>query len=634
MPNLTNVYDEKTSFRALHKYWYLLVLLSLLIASFVSGHIAVLTAFVFTFFVPGLIFYRFFKMEIHQLLAFIPIFSVLVSTQLVYYVSLLFGYSLVTIIGTFMVLLLVYGLVEWRKPATCALTSILKTVKCNKTILAILVLTFALSFAVLYRSVWFESDYGIVLTGSNWQDTPLHYEIIESINNGNFPPQMPYYSGEKMTYHYFVDFHTAILEKVYGFLPQFLPFLNAVFIAVFSMAVYSLARVNGKRAAAFSTIIAAFGWGFSYFGFFSALFTGSFNPVVNYAYQYNGLFGLPPIFDNLLQQRPLLIGLPAFILVLALLRDMDNKNKIVLAGIITGLVFPFHAVSFICCYVAYSASVLLNLRSFRKHYLYFLISVVIALPFILSGGASVPIVIAPLWYLIFMKENPVLYYFLNLGVPFIISVIFIKKVDGVFLKLVFLFLFLIPNLVSITPNPWDMYKFFIFAWIPLAVLSGAALSKIKKNVAFVLLLLSILTSTTVVLYNVGTNYTAASWDEYELGMWVRENTPERSVFLTYYSIHCPPVMIGGRLTVASYTNWAYGHGVPLDDIEARCADIDLAYTGSVDNLTQFVKAYNVTYIYVGMDELRNFPGCTDRFDVVDWLEPVYNGSLRIYEVVL
>jgi len=634
MPYMLNRFGKESFLRALGRYWFLVALSSLVLASFVSTPLALLSAFAFTFLVPGLVFHRFFKMETCQLLAFIPTFSVLVSTQLVYYTSLLFGYSSATIAGTFVVWLLFYGVVEWRKPATISLRSFIRTAKRNRAILVILVLTFALSFAVLYRSVWFESDNGIVLTGSNWQDTPLHYEIIESINSGNFPPQMPYYSGEKMTYHYFVDFHTAILEKVYGYLPQLLPFLNAVFIAVFALAIYSLARPNGKRAAAFSTIIATFGWGFSYFGFFSALANGTFNPAQNYAYQYNGLFGLPPIFDNLLQQRPLLIGLPAFVLVLALLRNMDNKQGVILAGIMTGFVFPFHAVSFICCYLAYFAFLLLNIRSFKTHYFCFLISAVVALPFLFSGSVSVPLVIAPLWYILFMKENPVLFYFLNLGVPFIVSLVFIKKVDGVFLKLVCLFLFLIPNLASITPNPWDMYKFFIFAWIPLAVLSGAALSKIKKSVAFVLLLLSILTSANVILYNLGTNYTAANWNEYELGMWVRENTLERSVFLTYYSIHCPPVMIGGRLTVASYVNWAYGHGVPWDDIKARCDDIDSAYTGNSDNLMQIVNLYNVTYIYVGADELRNFPGCAERFNVVEWLRPVYNGTLRIYEVVL
>ena len=193
-------------------------------------------------------------------------------------------------------------------------------------------------------------------------------------------------------------------------------------------------------------------------------------------------------------------------------------------------------------------------------------------------------------------------------------------------------LFLAPNLISITPNAWDMYKFFIFAWIPIAVLSGAALAKLRKSLALVLLLLSVLTTASVIAYNVGTSYQAASWDEYNVGMWVRNNTEEQSVFLTYYSIHSPPTMIGGRLRVASYVNWAYGHGVPLDDINKRFNDIDLAYTGSEEDLRQVVGTYNVTYIYVGNEELKEYPGCVTRFNSVEWLEPVYNESLRVYKV--
>ena len=631
MPLLENKSNKRMFFNGLKRYWLFAVMLLMLILSLISISAALLTAIAFTFLVPGLTFCRFFRLSALESIIFIPILSVLVSTQLVYYVSLILGYSQSTITMTFLLLAVVYGAVEWRKPTTCAFKDILEKGKRHGTILSILILVFVLSLAVLYRSVWFETSSGIVLTGSNWQDTPIHYEIIESINNGNFPPQMPYYSGEKMTYHYFVDFHTAILEKVYGFLPQLLPFLNAIFIAVFALSVYSLSRVNGKRAAAFSTILVTFGWGFSYFFLFSAIASNSFNPTQNYAYQYGGLFGLPPIFDNLLQQRPLLVGLPVFAFVLALLRDMGNKDRVILAGIITGLVFPFHAVSFICCYVAYFASTLLSSKMFKKHYLYFFVSAVLALPFILTGGASVPIILAPLWAVNFLKE-PIFFYFLNLGIPFILTLAFVKKVGGTFLKLVFLFLFLIPNLVSVTPNPWDMYKFFIFAWIPLAVLSGAALAKIKRSVAIGLLLLSILTSASVIIYNLGTNYAAANWNEFELGMWVRENTPQRSVFLTYYSIHCPPIMIGGRLAVASYINWAYGHGVPLNDIYKRFDDIDRAYTGSADDIQRVVKAYNVTYIYVGTDELRNYPGCTERFDSIEWLQPVYNGTLRIFKV--
>ncbi len=139
---------------------------------------------------------------------------------------------------------------------------------------------------------------------------------------------MPNFSGEPLTYHYFVDFHTAIIEKVYGYLPTLLPVLNAVFILVFALAIYALARIYGRKVAVIATVLGVFGWGLSYFGLFSALFNGQFDPTQNYIYQYSGTFGLPSIFDNLLQQRPMLVGLPAFALVLALLRNMDDKKRI------------------------------------------------------------------------------------------------------------------------------------------------------------------------------------------------------------------------------------------------------------------------------------------------------------------
>ncbi len=65
---------------------------------------------------------------------------------------------------------------------------------------------------------------------------------------------------------------------------------------------------------------------------------------------------------------------------------------------------------------------------------------------------------------------------------------------------------MIPLVLLITPNPWDMYKFFIFAWIPISVLAAVMLSKTPKIVIVTLVLLSILASASVVIYNFGTNY--------------------------------------------------------------------------------------------------------------------------------
>jgi uncharacterized membrane protein len=222
---------------------------------------------------------------------------------------------------------------------------------------------------------------------------------------------------------------------------------------------------------------------------------------------------------------------------------------------------------------------------------------------------------------------------LNLGIPFIIAIVSFVKPGHELLKGTFLFLFLIPNILLLTPNPWDMYKFFMFAWVPIAVLTGVVLAKTRRIVIVTLVLLCVLTSASVIVYNVGTNYTAANWNEYHLGLWVQNNTPERSVFLTYYSIHSPPAFIGGRLTVSAYLNWPYGWGIPLNDIYHRQNDIDRAYTGNVSDLQQVIKTYNISYVYVGSDELNNYPNCIAHFDSISWMKTVYTDqNLKIYQV--
>ncbi|MCW3996500.1 MAG: hypothetical protein NWE98_10195 [Candidatus Bathyarchaeota archaeon] len=503
----------------------------------------------------------------------------------------------------------------------------------KKTSLVVFAVFVLISLAVLFSTVWSSNRYGIILSGANMQDGPFHYEIIESINNGNFPPQTPNFVGEPLSYHYFVDFHTAIVEKVYGYLPRLLPFLNAAFIGVFALAIYALARPNGRRAAMVAVVVAVFGWGLNYVGFFSALLKGQ--PIASASYfQYQGTFGLPPIFDNLLNQRPMLVGLPAFALVLALLKNMDDKKRLILAGVITGLVYQFHNVAFFCCYVAYAVCLLLNMRKFRFSYIYFVAPTLLALPFILLGGASFTFKLSTDWFIQFV-QNPAVFFFLNLGVPFMLAIMSFFKLGSGYLKGTLMLLLIIPNIFVFTPNVWDMYKFFLFAWIPIAVLCGMILAKANRVLVAVLVLLSILTSASVIASNVSTSYVGATWTEYNVGMWVRNNTPQGSVFLTANSISAPTGFIGGRLRVSCYPNWPYGHGVPLEEIFAREHQVDLAYNGTVADLEAVVHQYKISYVYVGREELNLYPGCNERFNGVSWLTNVYSdGDLRVYRVDL
>ncbi|MCW4024730.1 MAG: hypothetical protein NWF01_06815 [Candidatus Bathyarchaeota archaeon] len=631
------------------------------VLAFFSATVALVAGFVFTFLVPGVTFHRFFNLKQYELWAFIPVFSILVSVTLIYFASLIFGYSPTTILGCFLALTVLYAVVVAFKGESFTPKKIIQIKNFSKVTLTVFLIIFVLSFYVLYSSVWVQTDTGLIISGSNWQDTPYHYGIIESLNQGNFPPQFPNYAGVKMTYHYFVDFHTAILENVYGYLPKLLPTLNAVFILVFALSMYALAREFGRKAALIATVVGVFGCGFSYVNLFSALFQGQFVASQNYFFQYAGTFGLPPIFDNLLQQRPMLIGLPVFALVLMLLRNPASRRRLLLAGILTGLVFEFHNVAFFCCGLAFLLMFALNFKQsrFSKNYLYFLVPCALALPFIFQGGTPASINVASEWISNFSK-NPFTFLFLNLGIPVIIAFISLTKRGNNLLKTTFVTLILVPYIVQLTPNAWDMYKFYLFAWVPIAVLMGWFLTSTKnsttssisvsikpsrvprkfvragKNIAVLtLVVLSVLSSISVVTFNLGANYQVATTNELQLGMWVRENTTQNSVFLTYpnYGIYSPPAYIGGRITVSSYINWPYGHGIPLEQIQQRESDIDRAYGGSEADLQEVVSKYNVSYIYVGFEELAAYWNCTSRFNSISWLQNVYSdGQLQIYKV--
>ena len=119
-----------------------------------------------------------------------------------------------------------------------------------------------------------------------------------------------------------------------------------------------------------------------------------------------------------------------------------------------------------------------------------------------------------------------------------------------------------------------MYKFYHYLWIPVAITAGALLLEFRGYLRFlvpILLIFSVLTSFFVVTWNVTSEYEGMSREEYDTGMWIRENMPQKSFFLAQTTIRSPVTQIGGRLRIMGYGTWAYGHGF---DIWERAADIE------------------------------------------------------------
>jgi len=635
-----------------------LPLFLLLSASFFSPHASLVSTLIFTLFVPGYIIveYYFKDLNIHEKLLLYMLLSVLISTHFIYFLSLAFGYSQHTILTAFFILFALLFLFFLRNTETAPKRSILHLSSLKGVMLSSGIAFFA--YLVLSKSVWVWRQGYIVLTGSNWQDTPMHYEIIESINNGNFPPQMPYYAGVDMFYHYFVDFHTAILEKAFGaFLPRLIVFTNAIFVFLFALSLYVLASyLKNEKAGVYTVLLGTLGAGFSYSLFFSALYTGQFELTTNYAFEYGKFFTMPPIFDNLLQQRPQLMGLPMLTTSAyffykgsrSFSYSREGKREIVLAGLLAGLLFPFHMLACFSAFLLFVLNFLKNRlstrsESTRNYELYFLVFFVpLILPYLIQmfAGSSGGLIEPKLpWAFYFVKSEPFVFYLANLGLPFLLALacLFKKSVHPhSFFVYSWLFLMLaLPNFVSFTPNVWDMYKFFHYAWIAIAVAGGCFLaditftnisksSRLRRGLVAttitLLLVFSVFTSGLVAMWNISTNYSCADIGEYETGLWVRENTPERAVFLTWCSIHAPVSMIGGRLRVLGYVNWAYGHGF---DIWERAEDIERAYKGNVSETLTVLQKYDASYVYVGKEEQKNAPECLKKFEDCKQLEKVY-----------
>ena len=640
IPLVINKVSEKVRQR-------LLLLMALaaitLMASFFSHLASLAAALIFTLFLPGYVIVEscFKYLNIQEKLLLYPLLSVMVSTHLIYALSLILGYARPTIFTAFFIMLMFMFI-----PLTFTFSIRPSSIHPHPTRLSDLkgvYLSLGISliaFIVLSNTVWVWDNGYIILSGSNWQDTPMHYEIIESINNGNFPPQMPYYAGVRMFYHYFVDFHTAILEKAYdAFFPRLIVVTNTFFIFLFALSIFVLTSyLKNDEAGIYATLIGTLGGGLSFIGGLYALLQGQFALTTNYAFEYGKFFTIPPIFDNLLQQRPQLIGLPALTTAAYFLyRGMQHtattyRREIALSGLLVGLLFPFHILA---CFSAMLIFLLNCIKNRRIEILFLVFSIPPILPHLIpllrsSSVSGIGLSIKAPWIYYFLTGNPLLFYIGNLGVPLILALLYlIFKSEHRFFLYSWLFsLFSLPNLFSFTPNPWDMYKFFHYAWIPVAVTAGSFLADLRSGLKSrlipvlisVILIFSLLSSALIITWNLSTNYPAADVHEYEAGMWVRRNTPQKSVFLTWQSIHAPVSMIGGRLRVLGYVNWAYGHGF---DIWERAHDVERAYRDNISDTLAVMKKYNASYLYVGREEMRHTDVEVRKFERCKDLKEVY-----------
>lgn len=610
-------------------------------------------AFVFNFVVPGYVIIELF-LKSHKDIFNPPLYllvSVLVSTNLIYVSSLVFGLTDTTIFLNYLFWFI-------------SLCFVFKTrnffEKKHSVAIIAAVIVFIIFILSLNRAIFYKYQNYYVMSADNWQDTALHMSIIESIKEGNFLPQAPYFSGSTLKYHYFTDLHTALLTyPLHKFAPRIIIIDNSLFAFIFFLSIYSLTYLvtDKVKVSIYAAVLATFSGSLIYFRFLRDYFNGigTLKELIlsgSYVLDYGKLFQMAPMTNYFLQNRPMMVGLSsvaiAIYFLLLYLTKLRNKKYIIASVAIAILNINFQI---ICSLVIFGIVLVTLLFSNFKKSIFVLLPFLFTVPFLINYANLFikNFSIGPwqnnenyYWFIKFM--------FANLGIPLFIFVIFLIllilrriNINTSIKILIFIFITLvtIPLLTTFTIDRADMLKFFYISYIPLSVLSAIVLGRISDKrfgILFAMVFIIMSVSTGIIdlfgsRLNKNLGYTTQDLDS---GLWIRGNTDKNSVFVTSPTIHSPVSDIGGRLRVLSYTNWPYTHGYKegQDNVFTRSDDVNLLFSNA-DNI-EIVNAignkYDISYLYLGPQELSDFPMAKNKLESNNLFKLVYDQQdIKIYK---
>jgi hypothetical protein len=629
-----------------------------------TNYTYLLIGLIYTTFLPGFVVTELLlpKLELRQKLPLYFILSAILSCFISYAASIVFGFRRETLMACFLAVAAVFVILVIKK-------RIFLDRKINsewKVGLACL-LIYLIFFVALSPAIFKYSDGSFIMSGPNWQDTAMHISIIESLTQGNFPPQAPYFSGQPLSYYYFSDFHAAIVNTFFGkYFPEILILLNPFWAVSFFLSVYALAyKVIKRKSFSLVAAVASVLYGNLAFidlikkmilqksGYISLITNDSFNGDQNY-------FQMVSMSNYFLQNRPMMVGLPAVILIILLLIDSkDSWKKIFLAGLITGGLMKFQMFGFVIAWGFFGLYHVVKLlfrkikitEIFKNILIYGVPSLLTVLLFASSkiGTRSMVSVVTetfvwepwqkhpPIWFLIFFVAN------FGLGIVIFLWTLFLKRtrknINVLSITLLSLILIVVPLCMKFTIYEFDMLKFYYYLTPLVCILVGYYFARMKKaklaiTVFVFLTLVSSFTSINLLVHSYLNKTVGYSLQDYESGMWIRENTPEKSVFVTMPTVHSAPTDIGGRLRIISYINWPYSHGFNTgdDNVFSRVKDVTGVYKSGDVKMVQ-VK-YNAKYIYYGGDERGEFPDAWQYFDKNMSLKMVYDkDNVKIYEIL-
>ena len=515
--------------------------------------------------------------------------------------------------------------------------------------------------------LWRVGAAGVTAGGSNWSDLGVHLSISETLNAGaNFPPEVPYFAGVPLVYHWFADFHAAILAEAAGlFSAEAMVIQSAVLAGSLALLAFSLARrltlAQRSRIGVLAATLAVFAGGLGYLRFFGDLTAGLGGPVELIAansYDNQWLtewpyFRIPSVMaTGLLAHRATTAGLPILIgAVLLLVAGLptarqraagwrDRPGLISASGTLGGLLAPFHffylpAFPLLALAWVLAGRRLLDPAALRNAAALLVPFVVLALPFVVapalqaSGSGSLQLVAG--WPSAPLEDGPLgvaFFYVTNLGVPFLLALVALV-VPGLphraFVAAWIIGLFAIPNIVQASVIDFDMNKYFQAMWIAVAVAAAWLMRRWSLPAVAAVLVLSLPSPLLVAAWTATSNLQVLSAADYAAARWAATNTPPDAVFATDGWVNSL-TDAAGRKRLTTFGPYIANLGYAPDE---RISNVTTIYCGGDAALSaQLLRRYGATYL---VDGGRPQPcGAPVDFGSSGEFELVYDAGPRIW----
>ena len=185
--------------------------LGLLVAAWLLPGLAIVVVWPLLYLVPGwaTIAVARPRIEAPGRLGLAVVISVILSSHLVWWLSMASGgYGRGVVFAASALLGLPLAVAVWR--GRLDLASSLRGIRRSWPTFAFAGVAAVFVGGVLGASLWRVTSRGVSSGGSNWSDLGVHLGIAQSVNAGNFPPQVPYFAGQPLVYHWFADLHAAM----------------------------------------------------------------------------------------------------------------------------------------------------------------------------------------------------------------------------------------------------------------------------------------------------------------------------------------------------------------------------------------------------------------------------------------